>query len=161
MKKIALFLLMLCTYSTVTFGWVVIPKTDSTAYSGWADGAAHVAYIAAGVGCTDDASATTPDNLCTTPNVIGQAFCTTQYWAKQDLDISTAPASGDGCWCRRTHVRTDGNLMLDVGPWFLIGIESSAANCETNCPENCARALSNVCNTSLGSILFLSSPHGA
>ncbi len=153
MKKIYLVLLFIFICSNAFADGVVYgPLSDTTAYSGWDSN--DIAYFAAGVGCKKDTSATSPANLCTTPHIIGQAFCTTEYWSEHDLDISSAPHGGLVCWCRRTHVRVNGELKSDTGPWFLTEPCDDADSCRTYCASYCA-AFVNSCNSSKGPIVFL------
>ncbi len=153
MKKVLFVLLMISMSSyAIAQGEIYGPSFESAAVSGWTSNG--VAYFATGVGCSDNTSATAPDALCDTPHVIGQAFCTTEYWTKKGLNASNAPREGNVCWCRRTHVRVNDNLTFDQGPWVLLDSFDTAQTCNSNCAYLCA-STGNLCADRGGWIVFL------
>ncbi len=157
MKKSAFIFFALLTYATPSVaGQICGPLGDSSGLSDWtttADGI-PIAYFAVGQDCPANLETTAPEQMCTTTNIVGQAFCTTQYWTEHDLDITSAPTSGDVCWCRRTHVRTGGNLTQDIGPWYLNNIFTDADRCNYQCARSCKNLMGYNCNEGLDIIMF-------
>ncbi len=146
-------MLCICTNAALAdYGYLVGPSIESSAYSGWTNDAVPIAYVASGDGCANNTNTTNPLELCATPHIIGQAACTDQTWSEHDMNISTA-SDGRYCWCRRTHVRVDGQIMSDVGPWYMSGIRVSIDNCKTDCPRSCANMFS-FCNP-VGAVVYL------
>ncbi len=157
MKQILFIAFAMCLYASTVHGTCVEagiggPRIDSRGYSGWTSDAVPVAYIASGDGCANKTNSTNPMDLCTTPHVIGQATCADQTWSEHDLDISTTKIGGY-CWCRRTHVRVDDQLMSDIGPWYMLRA-NDADWCTNNCARQCSRQLDTNGKVA-GQIVFL------
>ncbi len=155
MKQILFIIAVIYTCSGAAFGGCINsglsgPYVEGDGYSGWTDDAVPVASFAVGIDCSNNTSATSPTGLCTTPNIFGQAACTDHEWSAHDMDINTVNAGGY-CWCRRTHVRVNDQMMSDVGAWIMIDFYD---DCAANCARQCGAQFEINCRTP-GAIAFL------
>ncbi len=160
MKRFLMVFFMTLMYACVAGADAGIfgPMGASSGYSDWVENAngIPIAYFAAGDDCPYRLDSLVPEQMCATTRIVGQAFCTTHYWVDGDLDITKAAPSGRVCWCRRTHVAVNGNLVEDIGPWTGGSSRVSEANCREYCARMCASSLTtNFCSDGLDARMFL------
>ncbi len=97
-----------------------------------------VGYWAIGTGCMGEATADDFANLCTTPSVVGTAYCSSSSWSSSDIE-ETSNSVGGYCWCRRTQMIVDGTLTDTIGQAVLIGVPGTTYADTDGCNANCAR----------------------
>ncbi len=160
MKKISiLFCLFCCCIRGVSAGVLCGPGRGSSesevTHSTFTENSSGVpiAYFALGTECgSRPVDTTDPLQMCTTVDILGQAACVGQYWSEKDVDVSAARA-GNVCWCRRTHVRVNGELVQDVGPWSLV---DDRYDCTSECAYNCMDHIKdNDCSFGVASVMLL------
>ncbi len=169
MKKILILFCLCCCVRAAVAGALCGPGRTKYVENGdtcttFSPNAAGVpiAYFAMGTACNygpdyGPLETTNPMELCATLDFVGQAACTDHAWSAQDMDVDAVNAGGY-CWCRRTHVRVNGELASDTGPWYLLSTYDDALSCSDTyaCAAGCrSKVVDGHCNAGAMSITML------